>query len=161
MAQQAPAAGSWLAGLDFNIIDAFGAATAAGSAVGGGAGAGGAAVSTGQGFTLSRDEATAMLKDAQGIRDDLAKMIPVAERLTHLSPPAADPASNGYNNLLTGSGGQAGAFGYGLGHVQREHDYVGELISRLEKALGITQDSDSNATTDVNKAANSGGGMIG
>ncbi|MEW2502949.1 hypothetical protein AB0878_21030 [Amycolatopsis sp. NPDC047767] len=157
MAQQAPAPGSWLAGLDFNISDAFGAAAAAGAAVGGGAGAGGAVASSGQGFTLNHDEAMTMLNSAREIRDDLWNLIPKAERLTSLKPPADEPASNGYNALLASNGGKPGAFDYGLGHIKLEHQYVVELIGRLEDALHLTHSSDQSATGDIQKTAGNGG----
>lgn len=151
MGQPASKAGSWLDGLMFNIGDPPGG--------GGGAAAGGGPGSGGQGFSLSHDEAMSMLNLARGIRDDLAKMIPKAERLTHLNPPAEDPASKGYNALLSGSGAGASAFGHGLGHIQRERDYVSTLIERLEKALHITQSSDDDAAGAVQNAANASGGL--
>ncbi|GAA3574753.1 hypothetical protein GCM10022222_69120 [Amycolatopsis ultiminotia] len=100
-----------------------------------------------------------MLKTARGIQHDLRDMIADAERLTHLKPPADEPASNAYNALLTGSGGQAGAFGYGLGHIQREHGYISELINRLEDALNITHAGDEDAASAVNGASSADDGL--
>ncbi|RJQ90420.1 hypothetical protein [Amycolatopsis panacis] len=99
-----------------------------------------------------------MLNQAKGIRDDLWAMIFDAEQLTKMKPPADEPASKAFNVLAAGGGGNPGAFGYGVGHIKREHGYVDELIKRLEDALHLTHSSDENAATDMNKTGSSNGG---
>ncbi|SEP54176.1 hypothetical protein [Amycolatopsis saalfeldensis] len=154
MTQPAPAPGNWLSDVGFHIL---------GDQPGGGGGASGgsAAPASGQGFSLSRDEALSMLNQAKGIRDDLWNLLPTAEGLTHLKPPADEPASNSYNALLVGNGQKAGAFRYGLGHIQREHGYLVELIGRLEDALGLMHEGDEQAGIAVKQSASNDGGLAG
>ncbi|MFF0149045.1 hypothetical protein ATK36_5266 [Amycolatopsis sulphurea] len=150
MVQSAPEPGNWLDGLGFDIWDPTGGG-------GGGGAAPGGLGPSGQGFSLSRDEAMSMLNQAKGIRADLWAMIKEAEQLTKMKPPADEPASKAFNVLAAGGGGNPGAFGYGVGHIKREHGYVDELITRLEDALHLAQSSDESAATDMNKTASSGG----
>ncbi|WP_051165956.1 hypothetical protein [Amycolatopsis orientalis] len=133
----------WLDGLYFNIGDAFAAGDAAGAAMSGGGSPGG------QGFTMSRDDAMAMLKIAKSVRADFRDMRDDAENLTQLTSPADEPSSNGYNKLLVNEGEPKGVFVTGKEQVHREYAYADELVKRLEKALGITELSDEQAATDV------------
>jgi hypothetical protein len=135
---------SWLTGLNFTIT---------GDQPTGGGASGGAAAPAGPGFSLSADEARSMLTVAKRVRDQLGPMVIKAERLVHLVPPADDPGSNSYNQLLVGNGGSSGAFGSGTDQVRRELAYARELVNRLEQALGITETADSNAGADIKTAA--------
>ncbi|MCU1687739.1 MAG: hypothetical protein JWQ81_8478 [Amycolatopsis sp.] len=102
-----------------------------------------------QGFSLNRDEAQNMLTQAKATRDDLRALTPDAEKLTKMKPPADEIASNAYNAAYIGAGGSPGAGGYGAGHIQKEYAYMVELIERLERALGITEDTDQQAGSAV------------
>ena len=98
-----------------------------------------------------------MLTQAKRIRDDVYHLIPNAEKLTRMKAPADEIASNAYNAAHVGKGqGDTGAAGYGVGHVRKEYNYLRELVGRLERALGITAESDQQAGTDVKSA---GGGL--
>ncbi|MBN9741067.1 hypothetical protein DMP23_08075 [Amycolatopsis sp. A1MSW2902] len=144
----------WLDGLYFNIGDAFSAGDAAGAAMGGGA-------PSGQGFTMSRDDAAAMLNLAKTVRADFDEMRPKADALTRLTSPADEPTSNAYNKLLVNSGEPKGVLVTGKEQVEREYAYADELVKRLEKALGITESSDEQAAADVKNAGKQGGGFAG
>jgi hypothetical protein len=50
-----------------------------------------------QGFSLNRDEAQNMLAQAKRIREDVRPLIPEAEKMTKMKPPADELASNAYN----------------------------------------------------------------
>ncbi|WP_409466912.1 hypothetical protein [Amycolatopsis sp. GA6-003] len=151
MSQPAPKPG-WLDGLGFNIGDAFGAGDAAGAAMSGGS-------PGGQGFTMSRDDAMAMLKIAKSVRNDFREMRNDANELTRLTAPADEPSSNGYNKLLVNDGDPKGAFVTGRDQVDREFAYADELVKRLEKTLGITEASDEQASADVKNASKQSGGF--
>ncbi|WP_051166514.1 hypothetical protein [Amycolatopsis orientalis] len=143
----------WLDGLYFNIGDTFDAGDAAGAAMSGGGSSGG------QGFTMSRDDATAMLKLAKTVREHFRDMQTDASRLTQTTSPADEPTSNGYNKLLVNQGEPKGAFVMGEDQVKREFAYADELVKRLEKALGIIGSSDEQAATDVKDAGKQSGGF--
>ncbi|MEV8606349.1 hypothetical protein AB0383_00060 [Amycolatopsis sp. NPDC051373] len=122
----------------------------------GGGASGGAAVPSpggGGGFSLSRDEAQSMLTVAKRVRDNLRHMNTQAEALRKIRPPTDDPGSTSYNTLLVGDGRGGGAFGEGADQVGRELKYAGQLVSKLELALGITVAADENAGADVKAAA--------
>ncbi|GAA3574714.1 hypothetical protein GCM10022222_69070 [Amycolatopsis ultiminotia] len=164
MVQPAPEPGNWLDGLGFDIWDPTGGGGGggggAGGAGGGGAASGGGLGPSGQGFSLSRDEATSMLNQAKGIRADLGNMIPAAEQLTRMKPPAEEPASKAFNALAAGSGGNAGAFGYGVGHIKREYAYVDKLVERLEDALHLVRSGEQNAVDSVEGTAAHDDGVL-
>lgn len=145
----------WLDGLYFNIGDAFSAGDAAGAAMGGGGSPGG------QGFTMSRDDATAMLKLAKTVREHFSDMRTDANALTRLTAPADEPTSNNYNKLLVNPGEPKGAFVTGEDQVKQEYAYADELVRRLEKALGIVESSDEQAAADVKNAGKQSGGFAG
>ncbi|WP_406640821.1 hypothetical protein [Amycolatopsis sp. WGS_07] len=114
----------------------------------------------GPGFTMSRDDAHSMLRLAKQARDEFNKMRNRAKYLTRLTPPADEPASNDYNERLTGQNPGDGAFGAGLANVSRMYAYADELVRKLEQALGITESSDEAAAADV-EAAGSPTGFAG
>ncbi|PFG48689.1 uncharacterized protein DUF3558 [Amycolatopsis sulphurea] len=147
MSQSAQGPG-WLDGLAFTINDAFGAG---GAAVCGGASGGGGSPG-GPGFTMSRDDALSMLKLAKTVREHFDLMRPKAHRLTQITSPADEPGSNGYTKLLVNQGEPKGTFVTGKEQVDEEFAYADELVNRLEKALGITEASDGQASSDVNAA---------
>ena len=145
----------WLSDVNFWIKDDASAPGSFASTVGGVVGMG--AGSSSEGFSLTRDEAENMVRRAQGVLDDIEGMLHKAEDLTKVTPPAEDPASLTFNTQLVGTGGEdAGAFGYGLGHLKREKGYLAELVQRLNEALGKITVSDHAATDTVNQATDSG-----
>jgi hypothetical protein len=155
--------GGWLHDLGFWVTDS---ATGGGGAIVGHLGplspqpfaAGHSGPAPTEGFSLSRAEAESMLAQAKRTADDVLAMRPNAEKLTRMKVPADDIASHGYNASWVGNGqGNPGAGGYALGHVNKEYQYLTELVQRLERALGITADTDQQAGTDINKAPGTGG----
>lgn len=121
----------WLDGLTFSVGD-----TGGGGASGGGGG-------QGPGFSMSRDEAENMLRKAKGVRDEIRAQFKPADRVTRMTSPADEPASNGYNALINNANRE------GLGHLHKEDEYLTELIHRLEKALGIISEADEQAGKDI------------
>lgn len=153
-----PTSDSWLTGVGFSVSDDkpdyVQTALTTGDAV--------AAPPTGPGFSLNKDEAEAMLTQAKQVLIEMGTLKTQAEQLRQITPPAADPASTSYNvRLASQGGGQAGAFDFGADHVQIEITYLSELVHRLERALGKTEESDAQASTDVKNAAPSTGGYAG
>ncbi|RJQ83754.1 hypothetical protein [Amycolatopsis panacis] len=110
---------------------------------------------------MSRDDALSMLKLAKNVRDYFSGMRQRAHDLTQLTSPADEPGSNGYNKLLVNRGEPKGTFVLGEEQVNQEYTYAKELVHRLEEALGITEASDEQATTDVTNAGEQGGGFAG
>ncbi|WP_370948822.1 hypothetical protein AB5J62_15040 [Amycolatopsis sp. cg5] len=139
--------GEWLSDVHFWVSDAPSAGSAGGQ--------GGDPPGAGQGFSLSRDEALSMLVRARGVCDELRALQRKAEQLTQMQAPADEPASKGYNSAGNG------AFGYGSGHIHKEIEYLSELISRLERALGITAQGDEDAAADMKRTTAGLGGLVG
>ncbi|MFE3173534.1 hypothetical protein ACFXPA_19355 [Amycolatopsis sp. NPDC059090] len=140
----------WLTGLPITVVGAAmnvakGVSDAAAVA---------SAMKAGAGFTLNPDEAHSLLERARRLRDNAGKMQPSAEALTRLTPPAADPGSAGFNQQAVN------AFEAGKSANENMQRYMAELISRLEKALGIVSDSDFQAAADVKSAGKSEGGGL-
>ncbi|WP_344432319.1 hypothetical protein [Amycolatopsis minnesotensis] len=118
------------------------------------------------GFTLDRDEAHEILNEATRIRNQLNLLQMKANRLEHLSPPADDPASLDYNDVLTSKSaefvrakseeirGRPGAFAFGAGHVTIEVNYLTELIGRLRKSLGIKDETEEQNKQRLQSAQN-------
>ncbi|WP_116206372.1 hypothetical protein [Amycolatopsis circi] len=143
----------WLTGLPITVVGAAmnvakGVSDAAAVA---------SATNAGAGFTLSSDEARSLLERAKRLRNNTRVMLPDAEALTRLTPPAADPGSIGFNQQAVKT------FGNGKDSLDAMYQYMTELIGRLEKALGIVGESDSQAAADVKTAGNSdqGKGLLG
>ncbi|ATY09620.1 hypothetical protein CU254_03430 [Amycolatopsis sp. AA4] len=115
------------------------------------------ATKAGAGFTLSRDEAQSLLERAKRLQRNARGMIPNAEVLTRLTPPASDPGSTGFNQQAVKT------FANGKDSLEAMYQYMTELVDRLEKALGIVSESDSQAAADVKTAGNSdqGKGLLG
>ncbi|MYW90561.1 hypothetical protein G3I59_07990 [Amycolatopsis rubida] len=143
----------WLTGLPITVVGAAmnvakGVSDAAAVA---------SATKAGAGLTLNRDEAQSLLERAKRLQHSTRAMIPDAEALTRLTPPAADPGSTGFNQQAVKT------FENGKESLEATHQYMAELIGRLEKALGIVGESDSQAAADVKTAGNSdeGKGILG
>lgn len=146
----------WLSDVNFWIKDDVSAPGSAAASVAGGV-VGAVAGSSGQGFSLTRDEAENLLRQVEGVLNDINSMVRSAEKLTRVTPPAQDPASVTFNAQLVGNGQDAGAFGYGLGHLQRERAYLTELANRLNEALGKITKSDQAATGTLDQATSDSG----
>lgn len=146
-------AAGWLTGLPITVVGAaMNVASGVADAV-----AVASAAAAGAGFTLSPDEARALLERAKRLRNNLQAMRLDAEALTRLTPPAQDPGSIGFNQQAVST------FMAGKDANDRMHQYMVELIGRLEKALGIVSESDGQAASDVKAVSNSdqGKGLIG
>ncbi|WP_154676308.1 hypothetical protein [Amycolatopsis benzoatilytica] len=141
-------AAGWLTGLQFNVV---GVAAAAQKTLSDAADVA-AATKAGAGFTLSPDEARSLLERARRLRDNTIRMKTNAESLTMLTPPAQDPGSIGFNQQAVGT------FAAGKDSNERMHDYMVELIGRLETAMGIVQESDGQAASDMARAGKTGPG---
>jgi hypothetical protein len=142
----------WLSDVSFVIRDVGDRVAEAAAVVG---------VPAGPGFTLDRDEAKVMLEQCKQTLIDLKKLQNTAATLTRIIPPARDQVTVGYHgNLTAQQNGQPAAFAYGAGHVQLEIDYMNELITRLEDALGIMHSSDVNAQKTVEAAGQGSGGYL-
>lgn len=115
------------------------------------------ATKAGAGFTLSPDEARSLLERAKRLRENVMKMQPDAQSLTKLTPPSEDPGSMGFNQQAVNT------FAAGKESLDAMYQYMTELIGRLEKALGIVSESDSQAAVDVKAVGNSdqGKGLLG
>jgi hypothetical protein len=114
-----------------------------------------AAMTSGQGFTLSLEQAHSALKDVNGFLTELGYMKLSAQGLQQLKPPAQDIVSVDYNGKLTqGALGLMSPFSTGAAfdaavtQIDAEIKYLETLREKLYKALGMT------AATDVdNKKA--------
>lgn len=132
----------WLSGVDFSIQDEqlriiqndrkkISALNNAVQTRGGGAG-----------FSLDRQAAEEMVKQAVEVKLKLQNDQRIAQTLERMQPPAHDPVSVSFNQRATWNSGTPGAFAYGAGHFQLQVLYLSELIDRLNKALGRTTASD-------------------
>lgn len=140
----------WLSEVSFWIKDDPTAPGVGGGVMGAAVGA------SGQGFSVTRDEAEKLLRQVQGVLNEIDSMERKAERLMKVTPPAQDPASLAFNTQLVGDGQEGGAFRYGLGHLKRERGYLAELVKRLNEALGRTVESDDAAATVLDRATDGG-----
>jgi len=106
----------------------------------------------GQGFSMSTDEMRSILDKARTLLATIHKQFRNAEKLWQVDPPADEPASVG---AVNDANGVIATGRYYSGHLQFQADYLSELIKRLEKALGITEEADQQA---ADMAKNSGAG---
>lgn len=137
------AAGGWLSDVTFWVdgVPSGGAAPAPG-------GGSGSLPAGGQGFSLSKEEANDMLASFKSIYDDLVEMETQARQVREVRSAAEDPASLHFHQSAVGGLG-TGAFDYGHEHVKKEIAFFAKLIDRLEKALGLTTDSDEDAKQQI------------
>jgi hypothetical protein len=109
---------------------------------------GGAAPASGQGFTMSGDEMRALLKKCQDQRDFIRGQFFDSARLSQVLPPGNDPASK---HAVDGPNGVNETGRFYEGHLRFQDDYYTELIFRLEKALGLTEETDQQAAEATKK----------
>ncbi|WP_328645515.1 hypothetical protein OHS58_37040 [Amycolatopsis sp. NBC_00348] len=100
----------------------------------------------GQGFAMSSSEMRAMLKKAEDLRQTIGTQYRTASYLSRADPPADEPASNA---AVNGQNGVNETGRYYEGHLRYQFGYLTELISRLRKALGITEAVDQQAAADT------------
>ncbi|OLZ59934.1 hypothetical protein [Amycolatopsis keratiniphila] len=112
-------------------------------------GGGGASPAGGQGFTMSGDEMRALLKKCQDQRDFISKQFRSAARLSQVVPPGDEPASK---HAVNGPNGVNETGRFYEGHLRFQEKYYTELILRLEKALGLTEEADRQAADATKKS---------
>lgn len=116
---------------------------------------------SGQGFQLSQDEARGQLEKFRTIRERLLAVQDKSERLAQTTAPAEDPATVRMNQALVGGSEGQGAFVIGNQSLRHQYEYAHEIVTRLEKALGIYQEADEQASSDMHRTGqnNSSGGF--
>lgn len=138
---------SFFDGINFAVAgvasDVVGGAAvgAAASAVGG----------TGGAVTMDRDEMTAFLqkvKQTQGLCQQ--QVLGATYVQGSVTPPAQDPGSIMVTNAVTAARDARNQY------LQQQLEMYNELVAKLEKALGLTVESDQQAADAVNQAAGGG-----
>ncbi|MCR6489529.1 hypothetical protein M8542_42605 [Amycolatopsis sp. OK19-0408] len=97
---------------------------------------------------MSSEEMRSMLKKAENLRKEINEQYRTASYLSRADPPADEPASNA---AVNGENGINAAGRYYEGHLRYQYGYLTELISRLRKALGITEAVDEQAAETTKK----------
>ncbi|RSN38001.1 hypothetical protein DL990_03000 [Amycolatopsis sp. WAC 01416] len=110
---------------------------------------GGAAPATGQGFTMNGDEMRGLLKKCQDQRDFIRNQFYAAARLSQVVPPGDEPASK---HAVDGPNGVNETGRFYEGHLRFQDEYFTELILRLEKSLGLTEEADRQAADATKKS---------
>lgn len=110
---------------------------------------GGAAPSGGPSFTMSGDEMRALLRKCQDQRDFIRDQFREAGRLYQVVPPGDEPASR---HAVNGPNGVNETGRFYAGHLRFQDKYYTELILRLEKALGLTEEADRQAADAAKKS---------
>jgi hypothetical protein len=133
----------FLSAFTFNVAGAAAGAGAIGAA--GAVAAGAAAASSGSagGFTMSRDEMTAMLTKAEGTRKLIGSQLQAAQNIAVIDPPGNDQASKDFTSVAVQSGDAY------LKHLQIQFTRYTQLIAKLNQALGNTVATDDDAATAV------------
>jgi hypothetical protein len=136
----------FLSGLDFTVADgAMAAGLTAAPGVGPAPGAAG-------GFSMSADEMRALLEKAKSTRDMISNQREHSARLEVIDPPGDDEASVQFTGRAVESG-QA----YRK-HLAIQLTRYTKLIEKLNKALGITTETDQQ-NADAAKQASSKGNL--
>ena len=117
-----------------------------------------ASASSGAGFSLSPEEAQAVLAQADGVLDRLNDLLWRTEGLEQVTPAAGDPASVAYNARL--ASGQ-GVFNAASRHVTAEVVELSELIKKIKAGLRMLGGHESEAARDIGKAGSPNGGIAG
>ena len=107
----------------------------------------------GQGFSMSSDEMRALLTKAKTMRDVIRQHRNDATKLIQVTPPADEPASN---NAVFAENGIIKTGDKYMEHMQNQEDYFSELIQRMERALGITEAADQQASETAKKSGSLG-----
>ncbi|AXB45557.1 hypothetical protein [Amycolatopsis albispora] len=98
------------------------------------------------GFAMSRSEMINVLTEAKQLRVLVDKQIMGTQPLSRITPPGRDPASERYVAAANATG-----FNY-LNHLRLQSKYLGDLIGKLNKALGNVEETDANAAAAARKA---------
>ncbi|MFI9449140.1 hypothetical protein [Amycolatopsis sp. NPDC052450] len=109
---------------------------------------GGAAPASGQGFTMSGDEMRALLKKCQDQLTFILEQYDSAAKLHQVDPPGKDPVSE---RAVGGPNGVNETGEFYVGHLRFQQKYYEELILRLKKALGMTEETDRLAAEETKK----------
>ncbi|HJQ48208.1 MAG TPA: hypothetical protein VJ870_18085 [Amycolatopsis sp.] len=146
---------SFFDGINFLVSDAAkGAAlgAAAGSAAGAvAAGAAAGAAVSGGAVTMDRDEMTNLLNQVKQTRELCQDQVRLNPGQAALTPPAGDQASTMFTNAAVTSREARNQY------LTDQLNMYNELVDKLERALGLTTESDQQAADTVNQAA--GGGI--
>ncbi|MFJ8910678.1 hypothetical protein [Amycolatopsis sp. NPDC102389] len=110
---------------------------------------GGAAPAGGQGFSMSGDEMRAVLKKCQDQRNFIREQFRDARKLSQVVPPGNEQASK---HAVDGPNGVNETGRFYEGHLRFQDKYYTELILRLEKALGLTEEADRQAADATKKS---------
>lgn len=102
----------------------------------------------GQGFSMSTDEMRSLLSKATTLQDTISDQLGRVAVLYQAVPPANEPASRG---AVLGPNGVNETGVYYEGHLRYQLEYLTELIARLNKALGITVETDRQAADTAQK----------
>lgn len=112
---------------------------------GGGGAAGGAALGGTSGFMMSRDEMDTELKRLEDLRRRIEDQIQAAAPLWSIQSPGQGPASL-RNTEAANNSGQ-----YYRGHLLRQSGYLSTIITKMQNALGIVEETDAQAGKDIVK----------
>ncbi|MEU9685859.1 hypothetical protein [Amycolatopsis japonica] len=112
-------------------------------------GGGGAAPAGGQGFSMSGDEMRALLKKCKDQRNFIREQFRDARKLSQVIPPGNEQASK---HAVDGPNGVNETGRFYEGHLRFQDKYYTELILRLEKALGLTEEADRQAADATKKS---------
>ncbi|RSM66391.1 hypothetical protein DMH03_04580 [Amycolatopsis sp. WAC 01376] len=110
---------------------------------------GGAAPAGGQGFSMSGDEMRALLKKCQDQRNFIRDQFYDSSKLSQVVPPGNEPASR---QAVAGKNGINETGRFYEGHLRFQDKYYTELILRLKKALGLTEEADRQAADATKKS---------
>ncbi|UJW34778.1 hypothetical protein L3Q67_14010 [Saccharothrix sp. AJ9571] len=98
------------------------------------------------GFAMSRSEMITVLTEAKQLRVLVDKQIMTTQPLSRITPPGRDPASERYVAAANLTG-----FNY-LNHLRLQSKYLGDLVGKLNKALGNVEETDANSAAAARKA---------
>ncbi|KAA2266993.1 PE domain-containing protein [Solihabitans fulvus] len=91
------------------------------------------------GYKFSPEEMPGIIKEFQGIRDDLQKVARTAQRMVQVKPPGDEDASKRFAQLANDSG-----HAY-LKLNQDMQDYVSNYIQKLQSAMDVYQKTEQAA----------------
>jgi hypothetical protein len=113
---------------------------------------------TGAGFSLSPEEAKAVLAQADAALLRLRLLLRQTEIWGQVTPAAGDPASIAYNSRLSNG---HGVFDAAREHVNAEFNHLGALIDKIKAGLRVFTGHETEAARDIGKAGTPKGGVAG
>lgn len=102
----------------------------------------------GQGFRMHSDDMRALLTKAIKEQDTIAAQLTSVHALYQALPPAREPVSI---NAVDGPNGVNETGRYYEGHLRYQFNYYGELIIRLQRALGMTEETERQNAEGITK----------